>query len=66
MPRFTPADKAMPPHLLGQAAATQRVTHPDDVAFTTVFLCSVANTNTTGELVRVDVTFRLSEQIRGS
>lgn len=57
MPGFTPADKNMPPHLLEQAAkaaATKRVTHPDDVALTTVFLCSTANTNTTGELVRVD------------
>jgi 3-oxoacyl-[acyl-carrier protein] reductase len=57
MPGFTPADKQMPPHLLDkarEAAATRRVTHPDDVARMIVFLCSAANTNTTGEAVRTD------------
>ena len=57
MAGFTPDDKPMPPAMLeraAQAAATKRVTTPDDVARTVVFLCSAANTNTTGELIRVD------------
>lgn len=57
MPGFTPADKPMPPELLeraGAAAATRRVTHPGDVARMIVFLCSNANTNTTGEAIRTD------------
>ncbi|MDR3081808.1 MAG: SDR family oxidoreductase [Streptomyces sp.] len=57
MPGFTPADKPMPPELIEQAstaAATRRVTHPDDVARMIVFLCSTANTNTTGEAIRTD------------
>jgi 3-oxoacyl-[acyl-carrier protein] reductase len=57
MPGFTPADKSMPESLIGQAAAaaaTRRVTMPEDVARMIVFLCSDANTNTTGELIRVD------------
>lgn len=57
MPGFTPADKQLPPQLLekaGSAAATQSVTHPEDVARVIVFLCSAANTNTTGEAVRTD------------
>ncbi|WP_329389285.1 SDR family oxidoreductase [Streptomyces sp. NBC_01351] len=57
MPGFTPADKHVPPQLLekaGRAAATQTVTHPDDVARVIVFLCSAANTNTTGEAIRTD------------
>ncbi|MDA8371455.1 MAG: SDR family NAD(P)-dependent oxidoreductase [Nocardiopsaceae bacterium] len=57
MPGFTPADKAIPPELLdtvSAAAATRSVTHPDDVARMIVFLCSAANTNTTGEAIRTD------------
>lgn len=57
MPGFTPADKPLPPELIEQAstaAATRRVTHPDDVARMIVFLCSTANTNTTGEAIRTD------------
>lgn len=57
MPGFTPADKQLPPELLDKAssaAATQTVTHPDDVARMIVFLCSAANTNTTGEAIRTD------------
>ncbi|MGH3115855.1 MAG: SDR family NAD(P)-dependent oxidoreductase [Streptomyces sp.] len=57
MPGFTPADKQLPPQLLekaGSAAATQTITHPDDVARMIVFLCSAANTNTTGEAIRTD------------
>jgi 3-oxoacyl-[acyl-carrier protein] reductase len=30
------------------------VSHPDDAARTIVFLCSAANTNTTGEAIRTD------------
>jgi 3-oxoacyl-[acyl-carrier protein] reductase len=54
---FTPADKQMPPELIDKAsstAATQTITHPDDVARMIVFLCSAANTNTTGEAIRTD------------
>jgi 3-oxoacyl-[acyl-carrier protein] reductase len=57
MPGFTPADKQMPPQLIAkaeEAAATRQVTHPDDVARMIVFLCSAANTNTTGEAIRTD------------
>lgn len=57
MPGFTPADKQMPPQLIdkaGAAAATKRVSHPDDAARMIVFLCSAANTNTTGEAIRTD------------
>ncbi|MEO3748972.1 SDR family NAD(P)-dependent oxidoreductase [Plantactinospora sp. B5E13] len=57
MPGFTPADKQMPPQLIDkarEAAATRQVTHPDDVARMIVFLCSAANTNTTGEAIRTD------------
>ncbi|GAA4184086.1 3-oxoacyl-[acyl-carrier-protein] reductase [Streptosporangium oxazolinicum] len=57
MPGFTPADKTMPQHLLdkaGEAAATKRVSHPDDAARMIVYLCSAANTNTTGEAIRTD------------
>jgi 3-oxoacyl-[acyl-carrier protein] reductase len=57
MPGFTPADKQMPPILIEKAraaAATGRVTDPSDVARMIVFLCSAANTNTTGEMIRVD------------
>jgi 3-oxoacyl-[acyl-carrier protein] reductase len=57
MPGFTPADKQLPPELLDKAssaAATQTITHPDDVARMIVFLCSAANTNTTGEAIRTD------------
>jgi 3-oxoacyl-[acyl-carrier protein] reductase len=47
----------MPPELIDKAssaAATQTITHPDDVARMIVFLCSAANTNTTGEAIRTD------------
>jgi 3-oxoacyl-[acyl-carrier protein] reductase len=57
MAGFTPADKPIPSavrELAATAAATKRVTQPDDVARTIVFLCSAANSNTTGELIRVD------------
>jgi 3-oxoacyl-[acyl-carrier protein] reductase len=57
MPGFTPADKELPPELIDQArqaAATRQVTHPDDVARMIVFLSSAANTNTTGEAIRID------------
>lgn len=57
MPGFTPADKDMPAPLIEQArtaAATRRVTEPGDVVRMIVFLCSEANTNTTGEAIRVD------------
>ena len=54
---FTPAGKPFPPEIVAlaaDAAATKRVTEPDDVARAIVFLCSSANSNITGELVRVD------------
>ena len=57
MAGFTPGDKRLPPEVLALAAnvaATKRVTQPDEVARTIVFLCSVTNTNMTGEFVRVD------------
>jgi 3-oxoacyl-[acyl-carrier protein] reductase len=57
MAGFTPADKPIPiavRQLAASAAATKRVTEPDDVARTIVLLCSEANSNTTGELIRVD------------
>lgn len=57
MPGFTPADKRMPAGLLDKAAgaaATNTVTQPEDVARMIVFLCSEANTNTTGEAIRTD------------
>ncbi|MDH6131098.1 3-oxoacyl-[acyl-carrier protein] reductase [Kitasatospora sp. MAA4] len=57
LPGFTPGEKPMSPGLLNyaaEAAATKRVTTPEDVANTIVFLGSQANTNVTGELVRVD------------
>ena len=57
MPGFTPADKDFPGAMIdlaATAAATKRVTHPEDVARTIVFLCSSANSNATGELIRVD------------
>jgi 3-oxoacyl-[acyl-carrier protein] reductase len=57
MPGFTPADKQMPPQLIDkarEAAATRQVTQPGDVARMIVFLCSAANTNTTGEAIRTD------------
>jgi 3-oxoacyl-[acyl-carrier protein] reductase len=57
MPGFTPAGKQMPPELIdkaSRAAATRTITHPDDVARMIVFLCSAANTNTTGEAIRTD------------
>jgi 3-oxoacyl-[acyl-carrier protein] reductase len=57
MPGFTPANKGLPAALIEQAAgaaATRRVTEPEDVAQMIVFLCSRANSNTTGELIRVD------------
>ncbi|GAA2042967.1 SDR family NAD(P)-dependent oxidoreductase [Catenulispora yoronensis] len=57
MPGFTPADKHMPPQLIdtaSTAAATKRVSEPEDAARMIVFLCSAANTNTTGEAIRTD------------
>lgn len=57
MPGFTPAAKQVPPELIAKvrdAAATKRVTDPDDVARMIVFLSSAANTNTTGEAIRTD------------
>jgi 3-oxoacyl-[acyl-carrier protein] reductase len=57
MAGFTPGDKPITAEmrsLAATAAATKRVTEPDDVARTIVFLCSTANTNTTGEMIRVD------------
>lgn len=57
MPGFTPDDKPIPEAVQAQAAngaATGRVTKPDDVARMIVFLCSGANTQTTGEAIRVD------------
>src|SRR4029450_3473882 len=57
MAGFTPAGKPFPAEigaLAAEAAATKRVTEPDDVARAIVFLCSSANSNITGELVRVD------------
>jgi 3-oxoacyl-[acyl-carrier protein] reductase len=57
MPGFTPADKPMPPEVIekaGTAAATRRVSRPDDIARMIVFLCSTANTHTTGEAIRTD------------
>ncbi len=57
MAGFTPADKPIPDamrQLAATATATKRVTEPDDIARMIVFLCSAANTQTTGELIRVD------------
>ena len=57
MPGFAPDLKPTPEAVLAQgrqAAATRRLTRPDDVARMIVFLCSEANTHTTGEAVRVD------------
>lgn len=39
---------------IAEAAATRRVTEPQEVAKAIVFLCSGGNTNITGELIRVD------------
>jgi 3-oxoacyl-[acyl-carrier protein] reductase len=57
MAGFTPADKPFPAaalELAANAAATKRLTEPADVANMIVYLCSAVNTNTTGELIRVD------------
>jgi 3-oxoacyl-[acyl-carrier protein] reductase len=57
MPGFTPDDKPIPDTIQAQAAkgsATGRVTEPDDIARVIVFLCSAANSQTTGEAIRVD------------
>ncbi|MFJ4778943.1 SDR family NAD(P)-dependent oxidoreductase [Streptomyces sp. NPDC088762] len=57
LPGFTPGEKPMSQGLLNftaEAAATKRNTSPEDVANTVVFLGSAANSNVTGELVRVD------------
>jgi 3-oxoacyl-[acyl-carrier protein] reductase len=57
MPGFTPAGKPMPSEVVEKAraaAATGEVTRPEDVANMIVFLCSAANTNTTGEAIRAD------------
>lgn len=57
MPGFTPDDEPIPADVQDQAArgaATRRVTTPGDVARVIAFLCSAANTQTTGEAIRVD------------
>ncbi|MFC5748314.1 SDR family NAD(P)-dependent oxidoreductase [Actinomadura rugatobispora] len=57
MPGFTPGDEHVPPELIekpGRAAATRAINRSDDVARLIVFLCSAANTNTTGEVIRTD------------
>lgn len=56
MAGFTPAGR-LPEERTGriaEAAATRRVTEPEEVAKAIVYLCSAANTNITGELIRVD------------
>lgn len=56
MPGFLPGAGASPSLIqyAAAAAATKRVTTPQDVASTITYLCSEANTHITGELVRVD------------
>jgi 3-oxoacyl-[acyl-carrier protein] reductase len=57
MPGFTPAEKPVPSEMLERAsaaAATRRVSTPDEAARVIVFLCSEANTSTTGVAVRTD------------
>lgn len=56
MAGFVPREE-LPPQVLEQAtkaAATGRVSEPCEVASLIVFLCSAANTNITGELIRAD------------
>jgi 3-oxoacyl-[acyl-carrier protein] reductase len=56
MPGFIPAD-GQPQSLIqyaSAAAATKRTTSAEDVAATIAFLCSAANSNITGQVVRVD------------
>ncbi|WP_162907377.1 SDR family NAD(P)-dependent oxidoreductase [Allorhizocola rhizosphaerae] len=56
MPGFIPA-KGQPQSLIqyaSAAAATKRTTSAGDVAATIAFLCSAANSNITGQVVRVD------------
>ena len=57
IPGFTPGDKPQSQGLLQlvqAATATRRVTTPEEVANTILFLCSQANSNITGQVVRVD------------
>lgn len=57
MAGFTPGGRDLPEEVLGvvrAAAATESETAPEEVARAVVFLCSDANTNITGEMVRVD------------
>jgi 3-oxoacyl-[acyl-carrier protein] reductase len=54
---FVPGERQLPPEMLGaaaQAAASGRVCTAEEVARVVVFLCSAANGNVTGELVRAD------------
>jgi 3-oxoacyl-[acyl-carrier protein] reductase len=54
---FVPGERQLPPEMLSaaaQAAATGRVSTAEEVARVIVFLCSAANGNVTGELVRAD------------
>ncbi|MFC7245114.1 SDR family NAD(P)-dependent oxidoreductase [Catellatospora aurea] len=56
VPGFIPAD-GQPQSLIqyaSAAAATKRTTSAQDVANTIAFLCSAANSNITGQVVRVD------------
>lgn len=57
MAGFTPGARDLPEELLDtvrSAAATKAETHPEEIARTVAFLCSAANTNITGEVLRVD------------
>ena len=56
IPGFVPSE-GQPQSLIqyaSAAAATKRVTTPQDLANTIVYLCSQANSNITGEMIRVD------------
>jgi 3-oxoacyl-[acyl-carrier protein] reductase len=57
MAGFTPGDRPLPTEMVDRgaaAAATGRVTEPEEVAGLIVYLCSAANGHVTGELIRAD------------
>ncbi|MFC4588301.1 SDR family NAD(P)-dependent oxidoreductase [Sphaerisporangium corydalis] len=57
MSGFVVGDRQMPPEIIAKAeaaAATGRTTTATEVANMVVFLCSAANGNVTGELIRAD------------
>ncbi|MEU7867137.1 SDR family oxidoreductase [Dactylosporangium sp. NPDC049140] len=57
MAGFVPGERQLPPEVLhsaAEAAATRRVSTAEEIAAVIVFLCSAANGNVTGELIRAD------------